>query len=93
MWGDDAVYPSNRFCWHITLGTSCAYRGDWASEDPDEYTYDLGDVWLAVAELWHDEDRDYGQLIFDADHLRAVLDPCLDVELPRHPHMSFRLDA
>ena len=56
------------------------------------YTFSLDSLWVPVSSMWHNEATGYGQLLLDQGAVKQQLAPCLSLDLPFAPHLSFRLN-
>ena len=93
-WDGASIEPHNGHCWHVSLGKTFEYSGEW-TVDTDwthgkSYTFALGSLWVPVSSMWHNDATGYGQLLLDQGAVKQQLAPCLSLDLPFAPHLSFR---
>ena len=65
---------------------------DWTHGAEKSYTFSLGSLWVPVSSMWHNDATGYGQLLLDQGAVKEQLEPCLSLDLPFAPHLSFRLN-
>ena len=95
-WDGASIEPHNGYCWHVSLGNTFYYHGDWTVDADwthgtgESYTFFLGSLWVRVSSMWHNDATGYGQLLLDQGAVKEQLAPCLSLDLPFAPHLSFR---
>ena len=63
---------------------------DWTYRAEKSYTFSLGSLWVPVSSMWYNDATGYGQLLLDQSAVKQQLAPCLSLDLPFAPHLSFR---
>ena len=65
-WDGASIEPHNGYCWHVSLGNTFYYHGDWTVDTDwthgtgESYTFFLGSLWVRVSSMWHKDATGYG---------------------------------